>query len=163
MKQSISIVLMATMFSSCGNSSQSKAIEQAKQIQPAIKPGTFATDTDDYTMTAKIDGKDWVASSLMPPDAAGRIVGYYNTEYIGLPYSKTDLVAGKKIIIGEDNAADLLINNGCLWKDIKGEMEITKVDGRWVEGKFFFTTTCTSTNKVVKVTDGFFRIPFAKN
>jgi hypothetical protein len=163
MKKTISILLIATIFFSCGNSSQNKAIEQAKQIQSAIKPGTVATTTDGYTMTAKINGEDWVASSMMPPDAAGRIVGYYNDQYIGLPYNKTNMVAGKKITIDENEAVDLSLNSGCLWKDAKGEMEITKVDDNAAEGKFFFTAICSSTGKAVEITDGFFRIQVSKN
>lgn len=37
------------------------------------------------TMQAKIDGKEWVATSMVPPEAAGRIVGYYQDQYIGFP------------------------------------------------------------------------------
>jgi hypothetical protein len=158
MKQTILILLMAVILSSCGNSDQSKAVDQAKDIQSAIKPGTVATTADGYMMKAKIDGKEWVATSMMPPDAAGRIVGYYDNQYMGFPYSKSDMTAGKKIMFGEDNAVDLSLNNGCLWKDIKGEMEITKADDNSAEGKFSFTTTCSSSGKTVEVTDGLFRI-----
>jgi hypothetical protein len=42
-----------------------------------------------------------------------------------------------------------------------GEMEITKADGNWAEGKFFFTCS-GSTDKTVSVTDGFFRISLAR-
>ena len=161
MKQTISILLITVLFSSCGNSEQTKAVEQAKQIQSDIRPGTVSTTASGYTMNAKINGKDWVASSMMPPDASGRIVGYYDNGYIGLPYSKTDMVAGKKIMIGEDNAVDLSLNDDCLWTSPKGEIEITKVDDNAAEGKFFFTADCNSTNKTVKVTDGFFRIPLS--
>jgi hypothetical protein len=155
-------IAIAVVIHSCGNSQQTKAVELAKQIQLAIKPGALATTISGYTMKAKINGKNWVASSMMPPDVAGRIIGYYNNEYIGLPYNRSDLVAGKKIIIGEDNAADLLINNGCLWKDIKGEIVITKVDDNAAEGEFLFTSICNSTNEVVKITDGFFRLRLTK-
>jgi hypothetical protein len=163
MKQTIFILLIASMLSSCNSNSQTKATEKAMEIQSAIKPGTVATNSNDYTMTAKIDSKDWVASSMMPPEAAGRIVGHYENEYIGLPYSKTDMVVGKKISIDEDNAVDLSLNDGCLYTNTKGEIEITKVGDSWAEGKFFFTTICSSTNKAVEVTDGFFRIPISKN
>jgi hypothetical protein len=161
MKQSILILLLAVTLFSCGNSDQGTATEKAKEIQSAVKqnrPGSIATTADGYTMKAKIDGKEWVAASMMPPDAAGRIIGYYDKEYIGLPYNKTYWTVGKKITIGEDEAVDVFISNGCSWTDTKGEMEITKVDGNAAEGKFFFTAACNSTNKTVDVTDGFFRI-----
>lgn len=118
------ISITVVLFSS-GSSEQNKAVEQAKQIQSAVKSGKIATTANDYTMNARINRRDWVASSMMPPDAASRIVGYYENEYIGLPYSKTDMVAGKKIMLGEDNAVDLSLNDGCHWAHPKRELEIT--------------------------------------
>lgn len=41
-------------------------------------------------------------------------------------------------------------------------MEIIKADANTAEG-FFFTSICSSTNKPVSVTDGFFRIQLLKN
>ena len=99
---------------------------------------------------------------MMPPETAGRIVGYYKNEYIGLPYSKNDIEVGKKIILDQDNADDILFNDGCLWQTTKGEIEITKVYNNAAEGKFFFTTVCNSKNKTIDVKDGFFKILFTK-
>ncbi len=166
MKQTLSILIMSAILSSCGNSDQSKAIEQAKQVQSEIKKirsGTIATKEDGWSMKAKINGKDWVAASIMSPDAAGRIIGYYNDEYIGLPYDRRYFVVGKKITFGENNAVDLATNDDVgMWGGRKGEMEITKVDDNWAEGKFFFTGSTSSSNKTVEVTEGFFRISLAK-
>jgi hypothetical protein len=162
MKQVISILIIAAMFYSCNSNGQDKAIAHAKKIQAAIKPGTIATSAAGFTLKAKIDGKDWTASSMVSPDAAGRIVGYYNNNYLGLPYSKTNLVTGKKIIIGDDNAVDLSLNDGCLWTNPKGEIEITKADVGSAEGKFFFTITCSSKNKTLEVKEGFFRVQLTK-
>ncbi|WP_462252131.1 hypothetical protein [Ferruginibacter sp.] len=163
MKQIISILFIAAILYSCGNSNQSNPVERATQIKAAIKPGTVAATASGYTMNAKINGSNWVASSMMPPDAAGRIVGYYKNDYIGLSYSKTDMVVGKKIIISDDNAVDLMLNDGCLYINPKGAIEITKVDDNAAEGKFFFTNVCNNTKKEVKITDGFFRILLIKN
>jgi hypothetical protein len=164
MKQTISILLVAVLLSSCGNSDQNKALETAKDIQSAIKPGTVATTAGGYTMRAKLDGKDWTATSLMPPEAAGRIIGYNNEEYIGLPYNSRYLVPGKKITFGDANAVDIATNDDTgIWGGRKGEMEITKVDDNWAEGKFYFTATTSNSNKTLEVTDGFFRIPVGKN
>lgn len=163
-KLSFSLII-TTLFSSCGNS-QSGAVEKAKQVQSAIKenrPGTISTKENGWTMKAKINGKDWVAASMMPLEAAGRIIGYYDKEYIGLPYDNRDLVVGKKIIFSEDDATDLATNDDVgLWGGRKGEMEITKVDDNWAEGKFYFTGSTSRSNKTVEVTDGFFRISLAK-
>ncbi len=162
MKQMISILFIAATLYSCGTNSQTKAIEKATQIQSVIKPGIVATTASGYTMNASINGSYWEASSMMPPDAAGRIVGYYEKDYIGLPYSKSNLTAGRKIILSENEAGDIFLDDGCSYPLTKGEIEITKVDGSWAEGKFFFTTSCSITKKVVEVADGFFRIPVAK-
>lgn len=97
----VASLVIAVIFSSCGSSDQSKALEQAKQLQSAIKentPGSIPTTADGYMMTAKLNNKDWTAASMMPPDAAGRIIGYYNGEYIGLPYDNRYLVAGKNCL-----------------------------------------------------------------
>lgn len=69
-----------------------------------------------------------------------------------------------KIAFGEDNAVDLSTNDHeGMWGGRKGEMEITKVDNNWAEGKFYFTASSSSANNTIEVTDGFFRIPIAKN
>jgi hypothetical protein len=163
MKIIISILFIAAMLSSCSSNSQTKAHKKAAEIKEAIKPGATATTASGFTMNAKINGSYWVASSMVPPDAAGRIVGYYKKQYIGLPNNKTGMVAGKKIILNEEDAADIFLDDGCLYPITKGEIEIIKADDKWAEGKFFFTTICSSINKVVKIMDGFFRILFTKN
>lgn len=156
MKQTISILILATILSFCGNNDQSAIKENI--------PGTVATTADGYMMRAILDGKDWEAGSMMPPEAAGRIIGYYNGEYIGLPYNKSDMIAGSKTTFGEDNAVDLSIKDAKgLWSCKSGEMEITKVDDNWAEGKFFFSGSHAGSDKTVEVTDGFFRIPVTKH
>ena len=167
MKQALFILGISLIITlpACKNKSQSGALEQAKQVQSAIKenkPGTVVTTADGYTMRAKIDGKEWTATSMMPPETAGRIVGYMNAEYIGLPYDKGSLAMGKKNIFGEANAVDLSTDDAGSLGGRKGEMQITKVDENWIEGTFFFTASTSGSNKTVEVTDGFFRIPSAK-
>ena len=154
-------LLIAAALASCSN-----ATEQAKQVQSAIKkdmPGAVPTTATGYMMNAKLDGKDWSATSMMPPDVAGRIIGYNNGEYIGLPYDSRRLVVGTKGVFGEDNAVDLATNDEeSIWGGRKGEMEITKVGDGWAEGKFFFTAASSRSGKTVEVTKGFFRIPLVK-
>jgi len=48
-----------------------------------------------------------------------------------------------------------------IWGGRKGEMEITKVDDKWVEGEFYFTAIASETDKTMEVTEGFFRISIA--
>ncbi len=166
MKQILSILATAALLSSCGGSDQAKAIEQEKQALSILKentPGTIHVKDGGYTMTAKLDGKDWTAGSMMPQEIAGRIIGYNNGEYIGLPYDRRYLVPGKKIKFGEGNAVDLSTHDDIgIWGSRKGEMEITKVDENMAEGRFFFTASSSRTNKTIEVTEGFFRILFPK-
>lgn len=163
MKQTIAILIMAVILSSCGSSDQDKALVQAKEVQAAIKknvPGTIPTSAEGMMMRAKLGGKEWTALSMMPPEAAGRIIGYNNGEYIGLPYDKRNLIPGKKIVFEEGDAADLATNDEIgMWGGRKGEMEITKVDDKWAEGKFFFTGSTSRSGETIEVSDGFFRIP----
>ena len=121
MKQIIFTCLLLVALCSCGSSQHKEAQGQVRKTQDAIRPGTIATSGTGYMMKATLNGKIWAASSMVSPEVAGRIVGYSGKDYIGLPYSKTDIVIGKKISLVEDNAPDLAINNGCLRKDIKGD------------------------------------------
>lgn len=165
MKQSLSLLVAITILFACSNS-QSKAVSDAKKVETALKamePGGIATSKDGWTMTAKLNGKAWTASHMLPPDATDKIIGKYNDESISLPFPGKYLV-GDKIKFGESHAADLFTNDDvAIWGGRTGEMEITKVDGNWVEGKFFFTATSSGTDKKIEVTDGFFRISLTKN
>ena len=168
MNQTLLILLMAVLLSSCGNSTQDKALSDAKQVASAIKemqPGGIATTTGGWTMTAKIDGKNWSANSLMSPELAGRIVGDNNGVGMSLPYSRRNMVVGDKTKFSHNNAVDLFTKDDVVIRGgYNGEMEITKVDGEWAEGKFFFTgSTSNTAEKTIEVTDGFFRISTAPN
>jgi len=131
------------MLSSCSNGDQSKAVSDAKQVQSELKkmqPGGIATKDGAWTMTANINGKSWSANSIMPPDLTDRIVGDENGESISLPYDRRDMVVGEEIKFSHDNAVDLMTHDDiAIWGGYRGEMEITKVDDEWAEGKFFFT------------------------
>ena len=163
MKQTILICLIATMLSSCGNSYQSKTRSDAKELQSAIKkmqPGGIPTTEGGWTMTAKINGKDWAATSMMPPDRAGRIFGENNGESISLPYYDRRRTLGQEKL---GKGVDMMLDDDVkLWGSSEGEMEITKVDDKWVEGKFSFTASGFQTDKTVKVTDGVFRISLVR-
>jgi len=128
-----------------------------------LPPGAIPATTGGYFMTAKINGKACKAHAMMPLDKAGEIVGFYDGDkYIGLPYHKKDLVVGKKISFSDENA-DLTSNDEVqVWNGRKGEMEITKVNGNWAEGKFFFTGYSYDSKKKIEVTNGFFRIALDK-
>jgi hypothetical protein len=167
MKQSLLLLTATTILFACSNS-QSKAVDDAKKAQTILKamePGGIATTESGWMMTAKLNGKTWTASSMMSPDVTDRIIGKLNDESISLPYSgRKYLVVGEKTKFGESHAVDLFTNDDvAIWGGRTGEMEITKVDGNWAEGKFFFTATASGTDKKVEVTEGFFRISLTQN
>lgn len=159
-------ILGISLLTSCGNNEQTQAMEDGKKMVSALKemqPGGIATSADGWTMTAKFNGKPWTANSLMSPEVAGRIVGENNGESISLPYDRRGMVVGEKTRFSQNNAVDLMTNDEvALWGGYAGEMEITKVDDEWAEGKFFVTGSSDSPAKQMKVTDGFFRISLIK-
>jgi len=136
----------------------------AAQKPPSnLPPNAIAATTNGYSMTAKINGKEYKAAFMMPPEETEQIVGFYNGDkYIGLPYDKKYFVVGKKISFS-DHHVDLTTNDDVkVWDGSKGEMEITKVTGDWVEGKFYFTGYSYDNKKSIEVTNGFFRISLKK-
>lgn len=162
MKYISSLLLVATLLS-CGSNEQTKAVEKAKESTGQMKPGAVATSPQGYSLKATVNGNQWAASSMMPPDAAGRIIGYQSEEYIGLPFSKSSLAAGTRTVFGEEEAVDLALDDDVkIYAGKKGGMEITKNDGKWAEGKFYFTATSSRSAKTIEVTDGFFRIPLSQ-
>ncbi len=162
MKQTLSILLITAILTSCGTSTGNNTVSDAKQVAAGIismQPGGIATTAGGWTMTAKINGKSWSANSIVSPDMAGRIVGESNGETISLPYDRRGMVVGKTTKFSHNNAVDLFTNDEvALWGGYAGEMEITKVDADWAEGKFIVTGSTSSTDKTLEVTEGFFRI-----
>ena len=166
MKKIFFILIGAATLSSCGNSADNKAVSDAKELASAIKemqPGGIPTSAGGWTMTAKFDGKEWSANSLMPLEATGRIIGDNNGVSISLPYDRREMTLGYKNKISHNNAVDIFTKDDvAIWGGYAGEMEITKVDGDWVEGKFFVTGSAGAANdKKLEITDGFFRISLA--
>ena len=165
MKQNLSFfgIAFCIVLLSC-NGGQNGAAKQAEQIQSMVKqasPSYLPTSADGITLTAKIKGKDWKATGMMSPDRAGVIVGENNGESISLPYyDRRNFLANDKKKLGENHElAEMRLNDDVsLWTATKGELEITKVDENWAEGKFSFTAKGFQTDKTIEVTDGFFRI-----
>lgn len=128
-----------------------------------LPPGTIPATADGYSMRAKINGKECKASFMMPAMKTEQIVGFYEGDkYIGLPFTKSDMVPGKKVSFNNQNA-DLTTNDAVgVWSGRNGEMQITKVKGKWMEGIFFFTGYSYDNKKTISVTDGFFRVALDK-
>ena len=159
-KLQLLFVFATLIIVSCKSQSEKEAIQKAKDIQTAVKentPGSIPTTQGGFTMTAKINGKDLKATAMKPPDRVGLIFGENNGESISLPYyDKRSFLANTKTKL--DGVEMRLNDDVSLWTAKTGEMEITKVNGKWVEGKFFFTGYSYDNKKNIKVTDGFFRI-----
>jgi len=165
MKQKFSFLGIAfcIVLLSC-NGAQNSAAKQAEQIQSMVKqnsPGSIPTSPDGNTLTAKINGKDWKATGMMSPDRAGVIIGENNGESISLPYyDRRSFLASEKRLLGDTHdLAEMQLNEDVkLWTATKGELDLTKVDENWAEGKFSFTAKGFQSDKTIEVTDGFFRI-----
>jgi hypothetical protein len=167
MRKVISIsILCVSLLTSCGNNEQTKAMEDGKKMASALKemrPGGIATSPAGWTMTAKFNGKSWSANSMIAPEVAGRIFGENNGESISLPFDRRGFVLGKKTTFSQNNAVDLMTNDEvALWGGYAGEMEITKVGDEWAEGKFFVTGSTDTPDKLMEVTEGFFRVSLIK-
>jgi hypothetical protein len=160
---SLAILTVAILQTCYGATEKEKAEELAKTIQAVLKPGEIATSASGYAMKAKLNGKEWVATAMRSPFDTGRIIGSKGEESIGLPFSKSSLVAGRTIKFGENKAVDLMTNDDVgIWGGLSGEMTFTKVDQNSAEGTFFFTATARNTTKKVEVTEGTFRILLGK-
>jgi hypothetical protein len=163
-KLQLLFVFATLIIAGCKSQSEKEAIQKAKDIQTAVKentPDSIPTTQGGFTMTAKINGKDWKATAMMPPDRAGLIFGENNGESISLPYyDKRSFLANTKTKL--DGVEMRLNDDVSLWTAKTGEMEITKVNDNWAEGKFFFTASGFQSDKTIEVTDGFFRISLAK-
>ncbi|MEO5500089.1 MAG: hypothetical protein ABIR31_01490 [Ginsengibacter sp.] len=156
------LFIFSILVFSCKSNSEKNAQDMATGVQNMVKehsPGTVSTSTDGYTMTATIDGKDWKAADMYPPDKAGLIVGENNGESISLPYyDRRNFLANTKTKL---KGVDMRLNDEIkLWSGINGEMEITKSDANMAEGKFSFTAKGFQSDKTIEVTNGFFRILF---
>ena len=161
-KYSILFFALLIVLGSCKSKAENDATEAAKAIQTPVKkntPGTVPTSSEGYTMKAKINGKEWEATEMMPPEKPSRIIGSNNEDYISFPYDRRSMVVGDKTEFGEGMSPDMFMLDE-MWGAKKGEMQITKVTGNFAEGTFFFTASQSGSNKTVAVTDGFFRVLF---
>lgn len=156
-------LVFVTFLAACGNSGSKAAKDNTYSSADA---GNIHTLESGYMMRAKIDGKQWTATSMLPDDKndSRRIQGEDDKKQaIGFYVWMRGLEAGVKRKFGDGNAADLFTNDDVMtWTGKKGEMTITKIDRDAMEGTFYFTATSTRSSKTIEVTDGYFRFPFAK-
>ena len=168
MKRSFAVVALLSILIACGDSAHDEAKDLARQIKESAKknsPGTVSTSENGYNMRAMIDGKLWIASHMMPDKDSSssylRIHGENGGDYINFQVWKQGITPGKKFPFDEDHAANLSLEaDAGFWGGRSGQLEITKLDGEWMEGKFSFKATSSSSPKSIEVSEGFFRVPF---
>jgi Family of unknown function (DUF6252) len=166
---------MLTVTYSCNG--QTDAQKEAKKIAADIKktmgkPDMVAVSANGYYMKATIDGKLWEAAFMYPtdkPNGASMIAGESGTYLekggvlIGIHVKpvKRWLEVGKKYKFGEARAVDFAIDEDT-YGGYVGELTITKVDDKWVEGTFYFTATSSSASGKHEITNGSFRVAVTK-
>jgi len=148
------------------NSVQNEAQNQADLIQQTMEentPGAIATSENGYFMKAKIDGKEWVASRMVPDNDAKSsskmVRGEKGEDNINFTLWKQGIVVGKIKSFSETSPAGIFIgDNPDLLTGKTGEVEITRLDEEWLEGRFHFTATSPRSDKKIEVTEGSFRV-----
>jgi hypothetical protein len=161
-------VTLYALTTGCKSKSSSDAEKLAKDIQSTVKknsPGTVATSAEGYFMKAKIDGKEWNAAYMMPDESASSsyktIHGETGETYINFMIWRNGIKLGMTDAFGEGNAPNLSVEGvSGFWGGKSGELKITRVDEKWLEGNFQFDATSSSEpGKTIRVTDGSFRVP----
>lgn len=165
MKSILSAAVLMFFIVSC--QSQPSAYKEAVKTKNAIeamRPGFIATSAGGFTMTAKVDGQSWKATSMAPVESSGRIAGYTGKQYISLPrFERKFLRIGQKEVFGETNVAELAIGEDPVYcSALSGEVEITKIEGSWIEAKFFVTAKINGSSKTIVIKDGFVRVNYEK-
>lgn len=173
MKQFLILSVAIAIISTSCDSVQSDAQKQADLIEKTVKknsPGAVTTDESGSNMKAKVDGREWAATAMIPHNGERSntimVRGERGEDMIQFQLYKPGLIAGKKKPFGDGNSAGIYIkSNPALLSGNAGEVEITKVDGEWIEGIFHFTATGVSydatgsaSKKTIEVTDGRFRV-----
>lgn len=168
MKSLLILMTWAFIITSC-NSNQSKAKNLTNQIQSITKnsAGTVLTSETGYSMSAKINGKEWTANAMYPTntDDSKRIMAENNGVSIGftLGIDWQNMAPGNERKFTGNNVADVSTNDEVgTWDGNKGEVIITKVENGWAEGTFHFTATSFNSDKTLQVTDGKFRFQLPK-
>ena len=150
----LAVVLLVTQAGCNGQSAYDQAKKTEKAIKDAPRPNEIATSAGGWTMTAKVNGKLWSATSMLAPPLAGSMVGYVGEKSYIMMYTfdKRSAKVGEKATLGNGYSVDYWISGGDVYSNYNGIMEITAIKGNWVEGKFSFMA------KGLTVTDGFYRV-----
>jgi hypothetical protein len=154
-------VLVVSLFIFSCNS-QTDAQKKAKEISEITgqADGEEKTELNGAYLTATIDGKKWEATKIGPfygPESSYKLVSG-STKDITINFQLHKPTTGLKREFRDDNVANFT-TNGELFSGNKGEVTVTKVDGPWIEGTFYFTASSPNFSKTYEVTNGTFRVP----
>ena len=159
-------LLVLFLLSAC-NGAQHEARQQAELIQKTVQeasPGAIASSANGSYLTAKLNGVDWSASQMVPEQHAGSryklIRGENGSETITFQIWKPRMETGKKVPFSETSSATLFLGGADIMSGHTGEVEITRMDPEWLEGRFYFTAKAVRSGKTVEVTEGRFRVPY---
>ena len=160
MRTLIAFFMVIITITSCNGQSNKTVKDQQdayKVLEDMKAKGLNPTTDGGWTMTATIDGKPWKASGIYTLSLSERITALYKDSKISLPVPNFEV--GSRINF-KNSAVDFSpVGNPDFWGGHSGEMEVTKVENGWAEGKFFFTATIRSSDKKMEITNGFFRVP----
>lgn len=142
-----------------GKTDAEKKVDEISQASGQKATETKTPDPNGIYMSATIDGKKWVATKMIPDLSTNsnykQIHG--ETPEFTISFQIYKPAAGLKEEFSEHNGSNLITDAG-YFGGRKGQMEVTKMDDKWLEGTFHFTATNSSTDKVYEVTNGFFRV-----
>jgi hypothetical protein len=164
----ISICIVSAIIPACKNKSAGDAQQLAENIQSTVKehtPGAVAASGTGYYMKAKIDGKQWAAAYMLPDESASSsyktIHGETGNTYINFMLWRNGISNGKSEPIDDEHAANLSVEDvPGFWSGKTGEVKITTLDDKWVEGTFHFDATSQGNpGRTIHVTEGSFRVP----
>lgn len=166
------IIIAAFFQTGCGNSTLKKQNNAANENQPAANDygsGYVLTSGDGYYMHAKVDGKEWVAAAMfktesLHPGHTLDVMGKNENSSIYFRVTKEMQQAGaNKKFTPPGYVAQLVISdiqNTITAASISGEVTITKISDKWVEGAFHFSGVTEKKDRTFEVSDGVFRIAF---
>lgn len=153
------ILLASLIACSCRENTRNVSEEQAGVTVQEKTATVSAADTEGIYMRAVIDGENWVATKMIPDYSVGSSFRsiHGETDDYSISFTVYKPAAGVKRELNEEYAISLMTHDG-FYGGRSGSVEIIMADEYWIEGRFAFTATSTTTDKTIRVTNGFFRV-----
>jgi hypothetical protein len=161
MKSRIAFQYLALLLivAGCISSEAEQTAQKIKETREANTPAAETPSENGIYLKATIDGKPWQAEKMIPdmdPNSSyKRIHGEKGEIMISFQLWKPQ--TGMKREFKEDYAADFFSEDG-IFGGRKGEVIVTKADGQFIEGTFYFTATTMANNTKHEITNGSFRV-----